>query len=76
MYFPFFQREHKVHHHILSAGFFALLFIHAYLGIDALLAGPTVMQKTGKINALERQSMSYKELAREARKLIISARKK
>lgn len=76
MYFPFFQREHKVHHHILSAGFFALLFIHTYLWVDALLAGPTVLEKKWEITKLERQTMSHKELAREARKLIISSRKK
>lgn len=75
MYFPFFQKEHKVHHHILSAGLFSLLLIHTYLWVDALLAGPTVLEKKGEITKLERQTMSHKELAREARKLIISSRK-
>lgn len=75
MYFPFFQKEHKVHHHILSAGLFTLLLIHTYLWVDALMAGPTLLEKKGEITKLERQTMSHKELAREARKLIISSRK-
>lgn len=33
------------------------------------------MEKTGKVAALERQTLSHKELAREARKLILARKK-